>query len=149
MSDRSYVIDKMISAKRIAARIETLAREIEELVIGDDADRIELLDHRALKAGDLVEITGRLYTGRDAVQVIANGGDPAKVHLSEVMTAKPDTIEPERKAIDALHMMCDGGYRHLPVVVDGKVVGIVSRSDFKGLELDQFEDEQSLWERIC
>lgn len=29
MSDRSYVIDKMISAKRIAARIETLAREIE------------------------------------------------------------------------------------------------------------------------
>lgn len=31
--------------------------------------------------------------------------------------------------------MCDGGYRHLPVVVDGKVVGIVSRSDFKGLEL--------------
>ena len=90
-----------------------------------------------------------IFTGRDAVQVIANGGDPAKVHLSEVMTAKPDTIEPERKAIDALHMMCDGGYRHLPVVVDGKVVGIVSRSDFKGLELDQFEDEQSLWERIC
>ena len=39
--------------------------------------------------------------------------------------------------------------RYLPVVVDGKVVGIVSRSDFKGLELDQFEDEQSLWERIC
>ena len=60
-----------------------------------------------------------IFTGRDAVQVIANGSDPAKVHLSEVMTAKPDTIEPERKAIDALHMMCDGGYRHLPVVVDG------------------------------
>ena len=89
-----------------------------------------------------------IFTGRDAVQVIANGGDPAKVHLSEVMTAKPDTIEPERKAIDALHMMCDGGYRHLPVVVDGKVVGIVSRSDFKGLELDHFEDDQNLWERI-
>jgi CBS domain. len=45
-------------------------------------------------------------------------------------------------------MMCDGGYRHLPVVVDGKVVGIVSRSDFKGLELDHFEDDQNLWERI-
>ena len=90
-----------------------------------------------------------IFTGRDAVHVIANGGDPAKVHLSTVMTAGPDTITPDRKAIDALHMMCDGGYRHLPVVVDGKVVGIVSRSDFKGLELDQFEDEQSLWERIC
>lgn len=90
-----------------------------------------------------------IFTGRDAVQVIASGGDPARVHLGDVMTADPDTIAPERKAIDALHMMCDGGYRHLPVVDDGKVVGIVSRSDFKGLELDQFEDEQSLWERIC
>ncbi|APR05373.1 CBS domain-containing protein [Thauera chlorobenzoica] len=56
---------------------------------------------------------------------------------------------PKRTAIEALHMMCDGGYRHLPVVVESKVVGIVSRSDFKGLELDRFEDEQSLWERIC
>ncbi|MCA8883190.1 MAG: hypoxanthine phosphoribosyltransferase [Rhodobacteraceae bacterium] len=36
MSDRSYVIDKMISAKRIAARIETLAREIETHYSGVD-----------------------------------------------------------------------------------------------------------------
>jgi CBS domain-containing protein len=90
-----------------------------------------------------------IFTGRDAVQMIASGGDPAKVVLSDVMTTGPDTIAPDRNAIDALHMMCDGGYRHLPVVADGKVVGIVSRSDFKGLELDRFEDEQSLWERIC
>ena len=90
-----------------------------------------------------------IFTGRDAVQVLARHGDAARVHLSEVMTAKPDTIAPERTAIEALRMMCDGGYRHLPVVTDGKVVGIVSRSDFKGLELDQFEDETSLWERIC
>ncbi len=90
-----------------------------------------------------------IFTGRDAVQVIANGGNPGAIHLSAVMTPKPDTIAPERTALDALHMMCDGGYRHLPVVTDGKVVGIVSRSDFKGLELDHFEDEQSLWERIC
>ena len=81
-------------------------------------------------------------------QVIAGGGNPGAIHLSAVMTAEPDTIAPERTAIDALHMMCDGGYRHLPVVVDGKVVGIVSRSDFKGLELDHFEDDQNLWERI-
>ena len=89
-----------------------------------------------------------IFTGRDAVQVIAGGGNPGAIHLSAVMTAEPDTIAPERTAIDALHMMCDGGYRHLPVVVDGKVVGIVSRSDFKGLELDHFEDDQNLWERI-
>ena len=89
-----------------------------------------------------------IFTGRDAVQAIARGGNPADVPLAEVMTAEPDTITPDLKAIDALHMMCDGGYRHLPVTVDGKVVGIVSRSDFKGLELDHFEDDQNLWERI-
>ena len=89
-----------------------------------------------------------IFTGRDAVQVIAGGGNPGAIHLSAVMTAEPDTIAPERTAIDALHMMCDGGYRHLPVVVDGKVVGIVSRSDFKGLEVDHFVDDQNLWERI-
>lgn len=89
-----------------------------------------------------------IFTGRDAVRVIAGGGHPGEIHLSTVMTADPDAIAPERNAIDALHMMCDGGYRHLPVVVGGKVVGIVSRSDFKGLELDKFEDQQSLWERI-
>jgi CBS domain-containing protein len=90
-----------------------------------------------------------VFTGRDAVGAICRGGDPATLLLSEVMTVNPDSIAPEKKAIDALHMMSDGGYRHLPVTVDGKVVGIVSRRDFKGLELDQFEDQQSLWERIC
>ena len=61
----------------------------------------------------------------------------------------PDSIASERNAIEALRMMSDGGYRHLPVVVGGRVVGIVSRGDFKGLELDRFEDEVTLWERIC
>ena len=101
------------------------------------------------QALELVHHLLGIFTGRDAVQVIAGGGNPGAIHLSAVMTPEPDAIAPERTAIDALHMMCDGGYRHLPVVVDGKVVGIVSRSDFKGLELDHFEDEQSLWERIC
>lgn len=64
------------------------------------------------------------------------------------MTAAPDTIAPDKRAIDALRAMSDGGYRHLPVVAGGKVIGIVSRGDFEGLELDSFEEETSLWERI-
>lgn len=90
-----------------------------------------------------------IFTGRDAVRVMAAGGDAGSRPLVEVMTTAPDTIAPDRTAIEALRAMADGGYRHLPVVDAGKVVGIVSRSDFKGLELDRFEDETSLWERIC
>ncbi|QEL64596.1 hypothetical protein OTERR_11200 [Oryzomicrobium terrae] len=98
-----------------------------------------------VKSGKLVGI----FTGRDAVRALAEGRDPAETILAAVMTAEPDTIAPERTAIDALRMMSDGGYRHLPIVADGKVLGIVSRGDFKGLELDRLEDETCLWERIC
>jgi CBS domain len=44
--------------------------------------------------------------------------------------------------------MEDGRYRHLPIVEDGKVIGIVSRFDFSGLELDRLDEETGLWERI-
>ena len=90
-----------------------------------------------------------IFTGRDAVRLISTGANPAQTLLEDAMTRNPDTVAPDQQAVEALHMMCDGGYRHLPVIEDGKVVGILSRRDFKGLELDKFEDRQSLWERIC
>ncbi len=91
-----------------------------------------------------------IFTGRDMVRVMAENETPGALVLRDVMTKGPDTINRGATAIDALRAMGDGGYRHLPVVEpDGRVVGIVARSDFKGLELDKFEDEVSLWERIC
>lgn len=90
-----------------------------------------------------------IFTGRDAVRVLAEGRDPSRTALASVMTRDPKTIAPERTAVDALREMGDGGFRHLPVVVEGNVVaGIVSRGDFRGLELDRFESETALWERM-
>ncbi|ATE58861.1 CBS domain-containing protein [Thauera sinica] len=100
----------------------------------------------------LVTEDGRLagiFTGRDAVRALAEGRIPAATPLSAVMTARPDTITPDATAIDALRRMSDCGYRHLPIVDGDAIVGIVSRGDFKGLELDQLEDESCLWERIA
>ena len=51
-------------------------------------------------------------------------------------------------AIEALRLMQDGRYRHVPIVEDGKAVGIVSRFDFSGLEVDRLDEETVLWERI-
>lgn len=91
-----------------------------------------------------------IFTGRDVVRVMASKPAPGGCKLADVMTAAPDTILSGSTAIEALRAMGDGGYRHLPVLdTDGKVLGIVSRSDFKGLELDKFEDELNLWEHIC
>ncbi len=90
-----------------------------------------------------------IFTGRDAVcRVLAEGRDPAKTRLSEVMTRDPDTIPPGSTAIEALRMMQDGGYRHMPIVADGKVMGVASRGDFKGIEQDRLDEETGLWERI-
>ncbi|MCC7483632.1 MAG: CBS domain-containing protein [Burkholderiales bacterium] len=90
-----------------------------------------------------------IFTGRDAMRAAASGTNPAKTTLAEVMTPEPRTIAPERTAIDALRAMSDGGFRHLPIVADGRILGIVSRGDFKGMELDRLEEETHLWERIC
>ena len=90
-----------------------------------------------------------IFTGRDAVRVMGNAKDPAVTLLREAMTPEPQTIAPESTAIDALRLMSDSGFRHLPVVKNNKVVGIVSRGDFKGMELDRLEDETALWERIA
>ena len=48
----------------------------------------------------------------------------------------------------ALRMMDDGGYRHLPVMQRGRVIGVVSRRDFTGVEMAQLDDEEALWSRI-
>jgi CBS domain-containing protein len=89
-----------------------------------------------------------IFTGRDAVRALAEGKDPAATILAHVMTPNPITITPNSLAIEALRKMNDGGFRHLPVIEDDTIWGVVSRSDFKGIEIDQLEDEEHLWECI-
>jgi CBS domain-containing protein len=90
-----------------------------------------------------------IFTERDMVyRVAAEGRDPGQTTLREVMTPNPDTIRPDATVMDALRRMHDGGYRHLPVVEGGRVVGIVSRRDFFGLEKARLEDEVKVWERV-
>jgi CBS domain-containing protein len=93
------------------------------------------------------ELSG-IFTGRDAVRLLAQGKDAAATDLSAAMTRNPVTITPDAKAIDALRMMSDGGFRHLPVVEEGEIWGIVSRGDFKGVELERLDEEEHLWECI-
>jgi CBS domain-containing protein len=89
-----------------------------------------------------------IFTGRDAVRSLAEGRNAATTPLAQVMTPNPVTITPECRAIDALRAMKDRGFRHLPVVDCGRVVGIISRSHFKGMEIDRLDDEEHLWECI-
>jgi len=90
-----------------------------------------------------------IFTGRDAVcRVLAEGRSAKQTQLADVMTQAPDTMTPNKTAVEALRLMQDGGYRHVPIVHQGRVVGIVSRGDFRGLEQARLDDETGLWERI-
>jgi len=106
--------------------------------------------NRRIGAIVVTENDGRLaglFTGRDAVgRVMAEALDPATTTLGEVMTVQPDTLTPDKHAIDALRMMADGGYRHLPVMDGAKIVGIVSHGDFTGLEQSRLDEETGFWE---
>jgi CBS domain-containing protein len=107
----------------------------------------------ALKVGAVLVTNERsrlmgIFTGRDAVRVLAQGKDPAASKLKDVMTKKPATMPPRSTAIEALRLMRDGGFRHVPVVDDEVVIGVVSRGDFRGLEQDRLDEETGIWERM-
>ena len=89
-----------------------------------------------------------IFTGRDAVRALANSLDTEKTPVSKAMTASPTTIGPGARSIEALRAMSDGCFRHLPVVEDGQVLGVVTRADFTGYEIDQLDEQQHLWECI-
>lgn len=89
-----------------------------------------------------------IFTGRDAVKALAKGRDAEATRLKDIMTRKPATMPPRSVAIEALRLMRDGGFRHVPVVEEGVVVGVVSRGDFRGLEQDRLDEETGIWEHM-
>jgi CBS domain-containing protein len=95
----------------------------------------------------LVIEEGRLvgiFTERDVVfRVVAPGLDARKTRISEVMTPDPVTIHPDKPFGSALVIMHREGFRHLPVVSDGKAVGIVSARSALDPELEEFASETS------
>jgi CBS domain-containing protein len=84
-----------------------------------------------------------ICTERDlAFKVLSAGLDPNTTAVSAVMTANPDVISPEKPFGHALHLMHEGGFRHLPVVApDGRPIGVLSARDALGLEFVHFREE--------
>ena len=83
-----------------------------------------------------------IFTERDAVfRVIAKGCDVRTTLLREVMTVSPFTVEPDTAFGVALLVMHERGFRHVPVVSEGKPVGIVSARNALDPDLEEFTFE--------
>ena len=80
-----------------------------------------------------------IFTERDVLfRVVAEDRDARATCLAEVMTRNPRTVHPDKPFVDALHLMYEGGFRHVPVVEDGRPVGVISARDALGPELEDF-----------
>jgi CBS domain-containing protein len=83
-----------------------------------------------------------IFTERDALtRVLAHGLDADSTAIGDVMTREPETVGPDRPFGYALMLMHEKGFRHLPVVVKGKPVGIISARSAMDPELEEFVSE--------
>lgn len=93
-----------------------------------------------------------IFTERDLVAGVVAMGRDHDTPLVEVMTANPDTIEADAPIKRAIRRMNELGYRHLPVVEDERILGILSLRDLPIAEMallqPEMEDRKALAERI-
>jgi CBS domain-containing protein len=99
-----------------------------------------------LRIGALMVVEGEklvgIFSERDALtRVLAKELDAAATTLAEVMTRDPITIAPDATVQQALDIMAEKGFRHLPVVEDARIVAIVSIRDLYRSVKDQMESD--------
>jgi CBS domain-containing protein len=83
-----------------------------------------------------------IFTERDAVyRVMAADRDPRRTSIGEVMTPEPITVGPDESFGYALLLMHEKGFRHAPVVEDGRPVGVVSARSALDPDLEEFAAE--------
>jgi CBS domain-containing protein len=70
-----------------------------------------------------------IVTERDVLRAAAKGADLSKEEVSSWMTPDPDTVGPEIPVDEVAEWMLAAGYRHLPVMEDGELLGIASIKD--------------------
>lgn len=91
------------------------------------------------RVGAVVVLDGQklrgILTERDVLRAVAEGRVEGS-RVEEWMTRDPDTIEPSESTDIAATLMIHGGFRHLPVVQDESVIGIISIRDLMRIVLD-------------
>jgi CBS domain-containing protein len=94
--------------------------------IGEAAEKMDAANVGAVVVvEDMVRIVG-IVPERDLMRAVAARARAAEARVRQWMTPNPVTIEPETSIEDAAQVMFDNNFRHLPVVKDGRPLGIVS-----------------------
>jgi len=87
------------------------------------------------------ELTG-IFTERDvSLRVVAGGLDPRTTVLGQVMTANPKTTGPNQLCGEILDRMREGGFRHLPVIDQKRLIGVISIRDIYAAVINDLEED--------
>lgn len=125
--------------KLLKAAPETLVSKAAKLMAAKNVGAILVVEDDRLVG---------IVTERDVLfRIVARGLDPQVTRLADVMTHAPHTVGPDKPFGYALLVMYEKGFRHLPVVQDGKLVGIVSSRSAMDPDLEEFASEASRRER--
>jgi len=132
-----------------------LAQKVPQLFVVQSSATVEVAvremnDH---KVGCVVVMDGDapvgIFTERDVLQRVVARGRPVTTPVSEVMTAPVETVHPDLSIDDAMTTITEKRHRHLPVVDQGKLIGLVSIGDITRWLVATHKDEaQNLWHYI-
>ena len=100
--------------------------------LSEAAQAMEESDLGSLAVVEGMSLLG-LITERDIRRAVAGSVDCTSTSVSDVMSAEPDTFDPDLDVWDAAAWITESGYRHLPVVNDDDtLLGVVSIRDLLG-----------------
>ena len=132
-SVRSIIRRRRLGPKLISAHPDETAREAAKRMAENCCGSVLVMEDDRMLG---------IFTERDLLaRVVAAGRNPAQAKVREVMTTDVQAIEAAEPVEEAIRRMDEGGFRHLPVVEGGRVLGIVSARDIPILELGRMAEE--------
>ncbi len=134
---RSMVESQTVICASAQSTVSDTARQMKQSGVGT----VMVVDNERLVG---------IFTERDALfRVLAEGRNAKSTLIADVMTSNPLTIGPDKPFGHALHIMYEGGFRHVPVVENGWPIGMVSARDALSPEMQIFESELRFREEIA
>lgn len=132
---------KQILAGKMHQEVYTISK--------DQSVREAVSDLAAHRVGALVvsadgETVDGIISERDIIREAGKKGlESFSLPISEIMTSKITSCAMSSTAEEALKLMTDGRFRHLPVMEEGKLIGLISIGDVVKARLNEIESENS------
>jgi CBS domain-containing protein len=135
------------AAMTVRSILDTKGHHIESIQPGAKLSAaVKLLGEKRIGAVLVLNLAGNIegiLSERDIVRVLSErGAEVLDEPVSNVMTRKVVSCRPADTVAGIMEMMTTGKFRHLPVVEEGKVVGVISIGDIVKWRVREYENEQ-------